>query len=765
MRRALAAVPLLALAGAASSGEDPRPAGDAVAASNGVVVHDVDSKLLAARLRDVDRKIFAGDVKSAAADLAEILTGDVAPLVEEGGDSYLCAREACLQRIAALPPDGVAAYRATVDVRAASILADALARGDRVALARHANAMALSTSGPKMLVALADMRAAHGDVRLAVQALTDLLRLWPESGATAEMPGVERAAVVLRLASLLASLGDESSVWWLAREASPKLLAGPSPSTAGAKLADDLARCDADAARRGAPPAFADGELRVAAQMNFAAERSRKPDATTSREIDEHPIPIGTPERPVLLTRETAEARTQARVVALAPDASGSGELVPIWKFPSDEENKAVLRRGGRGPFQPARAGDLLIFPWPVEPSAQAAPGRLAANADDEQNTLPMLSIAGEGRLVDERGGDDERRREDGDPELVAALNEAGEIVRPALSFSGRPLIVGDSVFTTLVRRTENGGATELHVARFDIVAEGASRRLRERWRRHVLDGDTMGPAKYPIANAGDFPEALAAPAAMAERFGRVYVASGSGAVACVDAADGRVAWVQAYRRLEKSSRGTILPANRKSWDDLPVLVDGPYVWAAPRDADHVFQFRAMPRCARTTLVQSWNFAGGESTSATGGPLLPNLSPDKFIGVSRGVGWFAGAAYVAPGASTLVGSPLASFRLREAGPDEPRRTYADAQIPEPAVYGSPCIVDGAVLVPTVKAIYRVALADFEEAARTIARPSAPPTPRAPPPDQIGNLVPDGERLWSVTPHRAVLWERAPAGPK
>jgi hypothetical protein len=765
MRRAFALVSVCLLAGAASSGEDAHPADDAVAASNGVVVHNVDSKLLAARLRDVDKKTLAGDVKSAAADLAEILTGDVSPLVEEGVDAYLGAREACLQRIAALAPEGLAAYRATVDARAASVLAESLARGDVAALSRHANAMALSTNGPKMLVALADLRVARGDVRLAVQALTDLLRLWPESGATAEMPGVDRAAVVLRLASLLASLGDESGVWWLARETSPKLLASPSPATAGAKLEADLARCAAAALRRGAPPAFPAGELRVAAQFEFAPERARRLDSTTSREVDEHPLPIGTPERPVLLTRETAETHAQARVVALAPDAAGTGALVPLWTFPSDEENKAVLRRGGRGPFAPARSGDLLIFPWPVEPSAPAAPGQKAANPDDEQNTLPMLSISGEGRLVDERGGDDEKRREDGDLELAATLNQSGEIVRPALSFCGRPLVVGDSVFTTLVRRTENGGATELHVARFDIVAEGATRRLRERWRRHVLDGDTMPPARYPSENSGDYSEALAAPASLAERFGRVYVASNTGAVACVDASDGRVAWVQAYERFGPSSRGAVLAAKPKTWNDLPVLVDGPFVWTAPRDSDYVLQFRAMPRSARTTLVQSWRFRGGPGTSAESGPLLPNLSPDKLVAVAHGVGWFAGATYVAPVSSTLVGTPLASFRLRDARPDEPRRTYAEAQIPEAAAFGSPCVVDGAILFPTSKAIYRVALDAFESTPATVARPTPPSSPRSALPDQIGNLVPDGDRLWSVTPYRAVLLTRANSGQK
>lgn len=767
MRRALALLPVLALATSATSGEDGRSYDEAVAATNGVVVHGVDSKLLAARLRDVDRKILAGDAKSAANDLAEILAGDVSPLVAEGDDAYLCARDACLQRIAALPPEGLEAYRATVDARAASVLAEAHARRDAASLARHAPVMALSSHGPKMLVALADVRTARGDVRLAAQSLADLLRLWPETAATAEMPGVERAAVVLRLATLLASLGDERGVWWLARETSAKTLALPSPATAGAKLSDDLARCAAAAALRSKPPAGPSGELRVVAETTFSPERRGWLTPSASREIDERPVPIGTPEKPVLLTREPAESRTQPRVVALAPDPTGSGSLVRLWTFPSDEDSRAVLRRGGRGAFAPAVSGDLIVFPWPVGPTAHSAPGEAFANSEDEQNLLEVLSRSGEGRLVDERGGADEKGRDDADLELVPKLNELGEIVRPALSFCGRPLIVGDSVFTTLVRRTENGSATEMHVARFDLVAEGASRRLRLRWRRHVLDGDRLAARRYAAeTGVGDaFAGPLETPAAMAERLGRVYVCSNTGAVACLDAADGRVAWVRAYERIFESGRATIRPSMPKGWNDLPVTIDGPYVWAAPRDSDFLFQFLAMPRSALTTLVQSWRLLGDHGTSSDAGALLPNLRPDKVVAVSHGVGWFAGAADLAPGASAVVGSPLVSLRLREPSPGEPRRAYASAQIPEAAAAGSPCFVAGAVLFPTSKAIYRVALDDFEGAQRMLWK-SAPLAARMrAPADQIGNLVADGDRLWSVTPHRAVLFERATDTPK
>jgi hypothetical protein len=99
--------------------------------------------------------------------------------------------------------------------------------------------------------------------------------------------------------------------------------------------------------------------------------------------------------------------------------------------------------------------------------------------------------------------------------------------------------------------------------------------------------------------------------------------------------------------------------------------------------------------------------------------------------------------------------PLASLRMREATDGEPARASAYAQIQESASFGSPCLDRGAVLFPTSKAIYRVPLDDFESAPLIVWKPG-PVSRAAAAPDQIGNLVVDGARLWSVTPRRTVL---------
>jgi hypothetical protein len=103
-----------------------------------------------------------------------------------------------------------------------------------------------------------------------------------------------------------------------------------------------------------------------------------------------------------------------------------------------------------------------------------------------------------------------------------------------------------------------------------------------------------------------------------------------------------------------------------------------------------------------------------------------------------------------------LGSPLWRSRLRERAPGEPAAHDTPAQLPELLPAGSPAMAGDALLFPTPKAIYRVRLAAFDappvvlwrtEIARDLART----------PDRIGNLVPHGDLLWSVTPTRVVLF--------
>ncbi len=752
----LAMLGALVTIASAAAGQEAQPATGSVAAENGVVVHGVDTRALAARFREVDRKALAGDAAGAAADLAVLLAGDVTAMIEEGGGAFLSALEAARQRVAALPPEGLSAYREIVDGRAVAALEAAGTRPDPFALAASAERLALSTHGPRLGVTLADLRLAQGDLRLAAQALEDVLRLWPEG----EMPGVQRAAVVSRLAATYAALGDVSSLRALRHETASADLDATGASSTGGTLREEIDRAIAHASARGRGAAsIGEGPtapVRIVAQRIFAPDSfDQALDTGASRDIPEHPIPIGTADRPMLLTREADRHGWIARVVALAPPREPiSDTLQTRWSWPSAEELKAQHRPGSRQPFRPSRLGDFVFFPWPSSPSPSSPPsplpggfGRRDETGPDsaERHTLLMLSISQEGRVVDERGTDFEARRDDGDLALRT------------LSFCGEPLVVDRSVYTTLLGRSPKGSATQLHVARFDLVDQGRETRLRLRWRRHVLDGNWLSPVVFAARSVEESESPLALPSGLAERSGRIYVSSNTGAVACLDGTSGRPTWVETYSRFGPTARYTIRESRPSTWKDTGVMVDGPVVRAAPKDAEDLLEFRPVPRRARSTRVRAWRFHGSSGTSSESGPLLLDLVPDEVIGIRDGVAYLSGeVAGLRVAGLVPPGSPLASLRLRADRDGDRRRRYAYAQIPEAAPAGSPCMARDAVLFASSKALYRVPLDRFEDAPKVLFSGS-PSVRLGRPEDQFGNLVVDGRRLWSVTPRRVVLF--------
>jgi hypothetical protein len=125
-------------------------------------------------------------------------------------------------------------------------------------------------------------------------------------------------------------------------------------------------------------------------------------------------------------------------------------------------------------------------------------------------------------------------------------------------------------------------------------------------------------------------------------------------------------------------------------------------------------------------------------------------------GVRDGVAYLAGRVAQRPFGATkmemLEGSPLAAFHL---GLGERRALLA--QIQEYASAGAPVLVRGALLFPSPKAIYRVPLDDFEAPPQVLWR-HAGGGDMGRGQDRIGTLVPDGDRLWTVTPSRVLLFE-------
>ncbi|MCE9634302.1 MAG: hypothetical protein K8T90_01240 [Planctomycetes bacterium] len=758
--------------------DGPDTSATSVAAANGVVVHGVETKQLASRLREVDERLVTGDDGVAAVALADLASADLAALVEESAGVWLSASEGVLQRVATLPADALATYRSKVDAQAEIALTRAVSSGDTAPLARDAARLVFSTQGPKLLLLLADLRMARGELGGAAHALEDIVRLLPAHAPQAV------AAAASRLAAIHAANGDVSAITWLRRDLPDSVLALHSPATlarpesggtpdgtvaadgtlaadgmltADATLAAELDRASTQAARRAAAMAPGPtGPLRLVAETALTSPRRETGVGAGGREpgtLRERPLPIGTKDRPALLIRlqnpNPQQPGAPAQVVAIEPltmapmdpPVPGAKPRVPpfrpLWGWPSSATEEP--RPAREYPFAPALlTDDLVLFTWPAPPSDDPSRVDSFVDGSEERHELVLLSISAQGKLVDERGRT-EADRSDADPELES------------LSFCGRPCVDGRSVYVTAVRRADNGELTELHVCRFDFLPEGRGGRLVLRWRRHVLDGLPMHPALFSVRGVEDHALAVALPTPPIVRAGRVYVGSNTGAVVCLDAASGHPDWIETYRRFGPSARLTVRESELTTWDDVPLFSDGPYVFAAPRDAETLLQFRRAPRGARSTTVDSFEFSGPNGTARAPGRILQDVVPTEVVGIRDGVVYLAGRVARRPFASVSVeGSPLAAFRLAD-------RSAPLAQIQEFASAGTPCLVRGALLFPSPKAIYRVPLDAFAEPPQVLWRFASGGDPSRGQ-DRIGHLIPDGDRLWTVTSSRVLLFE-------
>lgn len=740
---ALAAFVLLAV-GTGPGGPRPAAAEDgrddtSIAASNGVVVHDVERGLLAARLREVDAKLAAGAAEDASRELADLASSDLAVLVEDAEGTYISALEAVVQRVQSLPAAGLAAYRRLLDRRAVAAIEGLTTSGETAAIAREAARLVHTTDGIRLLVALADRRFARGDLDGAAHALEEALRF---RRADDPAPGVPRAAVVSRLAAILAAQGDVSGVAALSAELTPAQLDGPAAATGPAGAAaprtmrDELAAARALAAKRDPTPAGPSGPLRLAAEALVASDSGIN---VTRRQlrgrsgITERPLPFdvtdpatGAPVPALLARTPLAGGGSRWRVSCVVRQEDRLGALW-VWPSASAEAAPGASFHGG---FAPARIdGDLVAFPWPESVPRGETP---------ERQDLVLLSLAAEGKLLDRRGAD-APDRPDIDRELAR------------LSFVGRPAVSGRSVFATLIGRSSEESATELHLARFDVVRDGDSARLKLRWRRHVLSGVPVRAAHFAALDVQN--EGIAIPSAPVVRAGRVFVASNSGAVVCLDATAGTVDWIETYRRFGPSSRIVVREASPETWKDAALQVDGPWIYAAPRDATALLQFRRAPRNARGALVEGIELAGANGSGTTPSRVIQELIADDVVAVRGGVAYVSGAvAFATTGGLSVQGSPLASIGFET-------RTASLAQIQERTASGAPCVVRDAIFFPTAKSLYRVPLADLERAGAAVwSAPAA--TSRGSTPEHLGDLVATNRHIWSVTPTRIVLLEGA-----
>jgi hypothetical protein len=742
--RTLAFAALFALAAVAPAAQDDESS--SVETAGAVVVHGVDTGTLAARLKAVDRRIAGGEMDAAVEELDALLGEDLDTLHEDSEGVYLSAEDAVLLRIAALPESALAAWRRLADARAQALLAETATGGTGwELLERSARRLALATDGPRLLVALADHRVSRGDLAGAARLLEDLLLLWPADGARRELPGLDRAAVISRLAALAVALDDAASARSLARATPDDLLDGPSAALPGRTLRQELGAAEASARRRTRGEPAPATELRVAAEIRLSPWDLSLPLPDRGREILGRPAAVTSSDgEPMLLARVTDAYGIASRLHAFAPgrEPGKTGVLEARWGWPSEEELRRFPRAAGETPFEPVVAGDLVLFCWPSVRVVETDGERHVLAEGDELRDLVVLSLRGEGRLLDERGIG-ESDREDGDPELER------------LSFCGPPLVEGRTVYVTLTGRSPNGGATQLHAARFDLVSSGRDVRLRLRWRRHIVDGTPIPPSRYSVHQLPETERDLAFPSGLATRFGLLYVGSNTGAVACLDTRTGRVEWIETYDRLGPSPRHTIAEADPVGWKYGPVRIDGDRVVVAPRDAEELLVYAARPLRSRSMRLGTLAVRGAGTAMEAGSPL-GDLEADELVGVRDGHAILSGSLPgAAVGAIRWPAAPLISFRLRAREGDEPVNPISVPEIPELTVAGSPALTPDAVVFPTFKALYSVPVERFAAAPRELWRATAPRRSTRFP-DRLGNVVVHRGHVWSITPARIVL---------
>jgi hypothetical protein len=139
---------------ASARGDGQDTTATSASATNGAVVHGVDTKLLTTRLREIDLRLVEGDGEAAARGLASLATADLSPLVEEGEGVWISAEEGTLQRAAQLAPEALVLYRRAATPRRSP----ATRRGSRSRRAVRTFSSSSPTCGSPMATS-ADRRA------------------------------------------------------------------------------------------------------------------------------------------------------------------------------------------------------------------------------------------------------------------------------------------------------------------------------------------------------------------------------------------------------------------------------------------------------------------------------------------------------------------------------------------------------------------------------------------------------------------------------
>ncbi len=566
------------------------------------------------------------------------------------------------ERLAALPPEGREALKRLVDARAGALLAEAEQARDVVRLEEIVGLYLFSSSGPRAALLLGDIHLEAGRPVFALSCYELIARY-----RAADVPG-GKAALELRLGLACAQAGPAGRARRHLRAALEAAeAAGPSGVTLAAAARSGL---EALAGPRPAPSDDADGFYRPSAP---AAQRNHpkgylhasapeavvplEPPSLTGRgrpREGEPGAPGAAPYTPDYLEHGTVAAvfpsfrqgtlvaNALRTVVVVSPSGAGAERMDLVS---SDMWGRAIPY--GWTAAGTAVAGDLLYAAIHHRrlPGGEDGDGRGEGRPEMEMFAPTPGGLDLDRGLTADLYAFDARRGY----KLIWTTEEPDAFGRDdqrllgRVSFRGVPFAFDDSVVAGAVSTLGERG--EVFIFGFDSRGPRAGR---IRWRTFICVRPSHG-------YAGDAPQELPQPT-FARVGSVIYVSTGAGVLAALDAYRGEVLWAVRYRLAVRTPWGDA--ASQGFYIAPPLVYEGegenapPLLVASPRDSDALLAYdlatgRPAWRTERQQANQVLGFWRGhlalvgnriDLVRATDGSRRPpgEVLPEKGLAVARG---------------------------------------------------------------------------------------------------------------------------------
>lgn len=538
---------------------------------------------------------------------------EVGPGLDAGVTVYL------RERIAALPADGQRQWLRSVDPRAREALTAARAAGPEAieaVLARYPLASVVDGA----LAELAQLAFERGE-------LTRARRTLERIEARAQDPASKRRAALLRLHAsrahgdpLAARAALDAFVRHGGDPEQPRLFGAREVSARA--LADEAGTLAGPYRRPPTPAGFDPGAL--ARSLPLASPDAPEALARRLEQPPAHQEPVLDPDRPVLLVAD-------GKTVRAIPWTTGF-DAPRGWTFTVQDDGSAPSRIEA-AVFRPA-IGPGRVF-------ATLHRNRPAQVSEDPANDKQKVERRKDWRVV-------ALDRATGTLVWDAANADAFEQVSRDAEWVSAPLYLDGGVYVTVLEKS-----SDLRASLVRLDADTGELRYRT---------FLASRAAYDHLGLGSPP-----PPPAATTRGDVVVATGLGAIACIEPTRGEPVWLARYAIVPEASEAALVTDGRRSRATAPLVAADPIV-VAPVDGVDVIALDAAT--GRTV----WRAPRGQARLCVEGPEGPGPNAREVLLLGR----------------RLVAIDRATGRTRLVGPD----LGAEAAAP-PAVFKDELLVAGA----------------------------------------------------------------------